>query len=652
MQTRPLIYQNGRYYIRKKEVFYSTEGPWFLPKTTARAELDKFLWGVWNKRGSKNQEIMRFCLESILRKSLSPNLDGRAIIGWLKGLIMSGRLKVTRVRERVGRPPTVDKSEDVAPEAVAIAVTKPQKYELVELVEVIKINGTLGTVGGAAWESGKLPQHRERNDKDVSGAYKQFINLKRKIDGVDTPEYGRYIDLRARIEWKSGDLKKSLGGRRIIWKVIVKKHATEGNPGRPAKLKLEREKFGLKGKNNVKRAVSKTDHDGWTQVRFFFSQYSGDQFTITAEVDTSDKKAIPGKVYDAGPYVVWRKFWYQFTHLKSATVPSEQGAIDAFHEVAADMQKADVVEIEEADLLHPDTWLYEKWLLTTNSSETSKSLIVGNHNVKWFSKKIIKKANEYPKTNIILCDEQWDHQGVSRLVRQQATSRKEEVEVNIQASNGAVIKPELRGKNLVVVGYWTLSKGARDLYDNILPKTSAEFRGGFPPRPPKPWSGQLTDDDIEIVMPRTSLKKVMVTLPGTCPDPSKYVVMVVLKVRYATYWQGWCLGRDSVVVIDPLHFPNTIAHEIGHGFGQVPHKRHSISLRKHSKQYDEKDGHGGLGSHCHFDATLEAPTKEYPKGEYSGGTCVMLDSASTSCKGEFCQVCEPHLRLERLNRLG
>jgi len=149
------------------------------------------------------------------------------------------------------------------------------KIELVELVEIVKRTDE-GVVVGAAPESKKLKKVATRTDKSDDGSYKQYINIDKDVDGASKrhPEYGDYIELRARVKWVSGD--KGLTGGKVYWK--FKLEAGDGRPpSKPA------ETVGFWG---LAEWVSSTDRDGWTEaVQFYFtkhvdSSYAGDKFTI------------------------------------------------------------------------------------------------------------------------------------------------------------------------------------------------------------------------------------------------------------------------------------------------------------------------------------------------------------------------------------
>lgn len=96
---------------------------------------------------------------------------------------------------------------------------------------------------------------------------------------------------------------------------------------------------------------------------------------------------------------------------------------------------------------------------------------------------------------------------------------------------------------------------------------------------------------------------------------------------------------------DSNKFNQVVSHEFGHGLGQTPRKGDQPKpLAKHPKQYD--DEHGGIGSHCHTDATL-VTDPNYPKKRYENGTCIMFHQVNPNgCKQVFCTTCTPYIKLQ------
>jgi hypothetical protein len=102
-------------------------------------------------------------------------------------------------------------------------------------------------------------------------------------------------------------------------------------------------------------------------------------------------------------------------------------------------------------------------------------------------------------------------------------------------------------------------------------------------------------------------------------------------------------------------FSDTVSHEFGHGWKQVPPKpdqRNSVSLPAHATQYADADGHGGQGSHCSTAAIHDAPDTTYPGGQFRDGTCIIFHQQTAACVHTFCDTCQPHLRLQPFDSLA
>jgi len=174
-------------------------------------------------------------------------------------------------------------------ESVTEYVTKPttvsKKLKVVELVEVF-------TQGGIE----KIQTVEERE---------QYINLDESIDTSNPhPEYGRFIQLKARVKWDD-DKKHSLAGETVYWKSLSDSANNQSLTG------SEKEGFDSAGSGTEKKVV-KVDDQGWTPiVKFYLSQYGGDKFDIYA---TTDPKYEGG--LKAGTYTVWRKLWYEIDTMK------------------------------------------------------------------------------------------------------------------------------------------------------------------------------------------------------------------------------------------------------------------------------------------------------------------------------------------------
>jgi len=160
------------------------------------------------------------------------------------------------------------------------------QVKLVEVAEVVTVNGS--------------PTRRP-----VATSRIQYINLDDKVDtSTPHPEYGRKIQLQARIEWVSGDKARSLAGHKVYWKIVP---PSSNKSGLTAK---EKEGFDSEGSGTLKKPAN-TAADGWCDVvNFYPSQYGGDVFSVFA----TDKSDYSGGM-PTGTYTVWRRFWYQVTEM-------------------------------------------------------------------------------------------------------------------------------------------------------------------------------------------------------------------------------------------------------------------------------------------------------------------------------------------------
>ena len=161
------------------------------------------------------------------------------------------------------------------------------KFKLVEVAESVTVSGS--------------PSRRP-----VTSSRTQYINLDDKVDtSTPHPEYGRKINLQARLEWVAGDKSRSLAGKKVYWRIEAKSGNKTGLTGN------EREGFDSAGSWTLKKEA-KTGADGWSDVvEFYPSLYGGDVFSVFV----TDKPDYSGGL-PAGSYTVWRKFWYQVTEME------------------------------------------------------------------------------------------------------------------------------------------------------------------------------------------------------------------------------------------------------------------------------------------------------------------------------------------------
>ena len=503
----------------------------------------------------------------------------------------------------VGLAPPPEGASNVTPPSE----TKPaEKVVLVELVEVVS-RSSEGVVVGAGQASLKLKTTTTRAEK-ANSEYKQFINIDNDVEGTDKrhPEYGRYIEVKARVEVEGG----SPSGRKVTFRFEL----TKGKD-RPDGLTGDaKEGFGTAGGTDTTEVT--TDGDGWTPtVKFYLSRYAGDTYQVLSEV-AETKKAI-------GAYQVWRKFWYQTTRAKAHVVPMPTLPIAAYAKILADMTAADEVTFDEADA--PERTFYPGWMLEHNTGDAKES-VIGGHNKAVFYQKFKAEKDKPVKGHLIMCQHQWDPSNASQLLTATVTSNPSaELQVTLDGSrNAGVLKPALRG-DLVVLGSW--SAGTK--------------------------SGKLTDDNVLIEKGRSSRTSFKISLPADAPDPTKTPVTVSIKLAYGKFYGGESAVHQMLIAYtnDTAAFMQAVSHEFGHGFGQNPRPgKQPAPLPNHPKHYSNE--HGGIGPHCSTDATLVADPL-YPLKRYDDGTCIMFHQLNPSkCKQVFCTTCEPYLKLQDMSKLS
>jgi hypothetical protein len=481
---------------------------------------------------------------------------------------------------------------------------------LVELVEVVT-RSKLGVVVGAGAASPKLSTVATRTDKTDGGAFKQYINLDKDLDGADKrhPEYGRFVELRARVEGEG-----SLSGLNVEFKLEIAKA-----PHRPAGLSGGvAEGFGSAG--GAATTTSTTDAEGWTgTVQLHLSQYAGDSFKVVATLTEAG-----GGQASIGSFEVWRKFWYQHTRAASHTVPAPAKSVAAYKAMAADLVAATEVTYEKSTA--PAQTFYPGWMVAASGGDSDVS-VIGSHNKSWFQAKYDAKATEPVKGHLIMCQYQWDHRNrlgdfISDLVTVDVTSNpSQEITVDLKADNAGIVKPALSG-SLVALGTWK--------------------RGSA--------SGAIADADIVIEKTRGGLNRIKVKLPSGAPDPTTAPVQVKLKLRYGKFYGGESTGKQMLIVYRGVEatYVQTVSHEFGHGFGLTGTP--TAPLTKHAKYYD--DANGGQGPHCSTGATEVASTSTTSGKLWTNGTCIMFHKLNpTGCTQLFCSACEPLLRLRAFTSL-
>lgn len=612
---------------------------------SGRSAAQRFLSGFLHEWQS--MQMLRGLLRERLNEDPS-RLGDHQVIARAATIVASGFIVVKELSplDWTGgkMDPQVPDEPDQPPQPVSPKKEEKQTFKLAEVVEVVQ-RGSEGCVAGAAptSNSGTLPQLTERAEKD-GGAFKQHINLGKDIEGRPKrhPEHERYVELRARIEWDSGDKGKSLSGKKVHWSFKTKPHA---GGKRPNSLNGD-QKPGFSKTDGTDTLVSTTDTRGWTPVvQFYLSQYAGDQFTVYAQADVDENGTPSGDKLKAGPYAVWRKFWYQVTHADGKNVSAPDKSVNAYKLVAADMLKADSVTYAKRDVTNADRTFYPRWMVAGGNDATD-DVVIGGHNRDWFYNKFKQETQRPVKGHLIICDHQWDPAGETRKHTFPMDSRSQELTFDLKARNAGIVKPALSG-NLVAFGKWKAGKG--DPFREFFTSIGVALKVVDPIK----REGAITDANIKVEQGRSGLNVVKVELPADCPNPKKYPITVELKLRYGKYYAGESNKHQMLIVYrsgEDKQFNQVVSHEFGHTFGQVPRPGNQpAGMANHPKQYTNE--HGGVGSHCSTAATMTVHAS-YPAGLYQNGTCIMFHQVNPSgCTQKFCDDCEPYLRLQDIDKI-
>ena len=163
--------------------------------------------------------------------------------------------------------------------------TQEDEVKIAEIIEIVEYN----------WGGYEIKQKAEGR--------KQYVNLDNQmIPNEAHPEYGRIIQLKARIEWVAGDSSRPLNGKKLNWYF-------EKGADNSTNLGLT-EKACFDAPGGTANKWVETGEDGWTPVvKFCFSIYGGDKFNITVGGEAEN-------TMQTGDYTVWRKLWFEVDTMK------------------------------------------------------------------------------------------------------------------------------------------------------------------------------------------------------------------------------------------------------------------------------------------------------------------------------------------------
>lgn len=487
------------------------------------------------------------------------------------------------------------------------------KIKLVELVEVVTQDEEKW-VSSAGMNTTKIAKSIGRTAKDGPD-YKQYINLDKDLEGQNKrhPDYGRLIELKARVEWKDKPAKtEGLGGHTVYFSSEL----TKGNK-RPAAMD-NNEKEGFEG-----GASLQTNADGWTPVlRFRLSMYGGDKFKIFAGLKPKAKDLRTAN------YVVWRKFWYQMTLYTGKTAPGIQKSIDAYRDVSADMEAAATSEVnytkdqlnaKEADIAKRT--LYPKYACVVNDTTNADSVVIGRHNEKATRKFFLATPNSEPvKMHFMMCDCQWDPEGDTGALQTDVPHNQRKMLVT---AADVIIKPALKG-NLLISGTWHGLAGDNSENGN---------------------TGPMDENWIGIPKPRTTLGEFEIVLPDDVIRKSTGGgIRLKYKLAKAGEYLGDSDGYQITVVMGRAGTPTTCSHETGHAFYQAPSYTTDAANLPKSFNATEKATlkvYQDAGWHCSHNAT--------PYGTvYQDGDCVMATQSNVADR-KYCELCQPFIKLQDMS---
>ena len=515
---------------------------------------------------------------------------------------------------------------------------KKQEVKLVEFVEIVMRDKEGSVVNPGKEAAKKYTKVFTRTDK-CGSTWKQYINLDKDLDGKTAlatdatkrrPDFGPYVELRARVEWVTGDKTRSLAGKTVYFGSQL----TKGRERRPASLNAAEDYgFGSAGGTKDKHTAT-TGADGWTSVvKFYLSQYAGDEFKLTAQADAKNKGKPSGTKLTIGKYIVWRKFWYQTTRFTGAALPDPSKSIACYREVCADMVGGTLTDVtytkgqldaKEAGISAHT--LYPEHMCIEGKTATTNRVIIGRHNEKAIRKFLTTNVKEPIKMHLMYCDCQWDPENWSNAISKVVPHG---LDTTTTTSSGACVKPALQGDLLSGAEWFALSAaGLPNGQHGVMDDSFIVI--------PKNRSGQF--NEIEFKLPANVVSK---STGGG--------IRLVFKIAKAGVYLGDSDGYQITIASDrdDTRVNATIAHEIGHAFWQSPKYEENAAHLPKSFNNTEKGKlkvYADAGYHCSYQAVVWGTL-------YQQGTCV-LATRSNKNKGKYCTLCKPFVRLQDMSEGG
>ncbi len=392
----------------------------------------------------------------------------------------------------------------------------------------------------------------------------------------------------------------------------------------------------------------KTDVNGEAEVEVQLSRIGGDVFYPgvyigqdphlakykQGDATHGQRKPLLGK-----KLTVWRKLWYQLSMAQSCAAPQPRHSETAYARVKTHLIAGNTKKFNKADLpvALRDRTFYPQWMVKPGGADTEVA-VVGAHN--WPHIRT-NEATFFPPTHadevdtlrarILVVDHQWDPEswtGTKQLTMTAKTSGSVDM-------GDLVVKPALTG-NLIHTATWKVVK----LADNSIPAR-----------------GNLTDANILITKPRTSVSTIKIELPAAA-DPylgnAAYEVRVQLKLAKAGEYLGESKGRHILAVYDSGNvsdYHDTITHELGHSVKQTPKPP-----AQPKGLPDHKWWNHGQGVHCAnptTPATRDPASFADPDGARKKAVCIMFESGPVpTAKNKFCDFCHHYLLAQDMTSIA
>jgi hypothetical protein len=395
--------------------------------------------------------------------------------------------------------------------------------------------------------------------------------------------------------------------------------------------------------------LTRTDADGKASIELQLSQFGGDVFEPAAYItqdphlakyvkDHADDKLGKRKPVRASHTItVWRRFWYREVKVPGINNPALAGAVGQYERVRAFMDSGPELNVAKASIQGGPA-VYKRFMIQALGG-TGDALVISDLTRDSFFASYAASAERPVEMPILIGDAylrhnlrtggpaQSDATNLARIPRGNFP-----VDLALSCTGLSllyIVKPCVNSASLVVSGTWKVYQ--------LEPDNSRTLQR----------TGNWVDADITLESGRAGVNSVRVHFPSTAPtdvawDPAKTRVDISgLVIRGARAILGMSTKVNgvsvNVAVFDPDEaddFQNTIVHELGHAFVQVPKGNPANAMAgipAHPKQADE-----GFGNHCRVDTDK----------------CVMYDSGPiVGSYNRFCDTCHPYLLAQDMTKL-